>query len=110
MRSLGAHALLLAIMWGTLFVYSIHGALPFNPLKLPFERTLMVTRFVPQGWAFFTRNPREERLTLQQVLPGGQLAPLSRSPHARPDNAFGLDRRSRSQGVEIGLLLAAARE
>jgi antimicrobial peptide system SdpA family protein len=110
LRRLALHALLLALSGAALFLYSAHGALPYNPVKLPFESSLRVSRVLPQGWGFFTKSPRDETLTAHRVLEDGSLTPLSRGPHSRMANAFGMNRRSRSEGVEMGLLAAAVRK
>jgi antimicrobial peptide system SdpA family protein len=110
MRGRAWFALYLMLGWSLLFLYSVHAALPYNPVTLPLERSVRIARFLPQGWAFFTRDPREERLTALRELRDGRLVPLTRAPHARAVNAFGLNRRSRSQSVEMGLLVAAAHE
>ena len=109
MRTLALHAACLVFGWSTLAVYSIHAAMPFNPVRLPFEDSLRVSRLLPQGWAFFTRDPREERLTVHR-LRDGRLVPAGRSPHVRAANAFGLNRVSRAEGVELELLVAAAEQ
>jgi len=100
--ALGLLALVLAPAWGLLFVYALHGAMSFNPIQLVGERELRV--FMPQGWAFFTRDAREEDL-LPFARRRGAWASASIGPHARRSNLFGLSRTGRAQGIEAGLLL-----
>ena len=106
-RSLGAVLLLLGIAWGTAGLYVVHAQIPRNVLELPFERTLKsaIPFFVPEGWAFFTRDPREPRLLPYRRGADGRWTYGHAGPHADIRNVFGLDRISRAQGVEIGLLL-----
>jgi antimicrobial peptide system SdpA family protein len=106
MRMLGVHGVLLVFFWSVLGVYSLHGAMPYNPVRLPFEEVLNVSRLLPQGWAFFTRDPREERLTAHRLRDDGQFELIGRTPHSRWVNAFGLNRSSRAEGVELALVLA----
>ncbi|WP_460854497.1 SdpA family antimicrobial peptide system protein [Nocardiopsis coralliicola] len=85
--------------------------LPDNVVELPGgdELTAQVQAVAPQGWAFFTRSPREEKLTAWQ--PEGQSwESAMRAPHAEPGNAFGLDRASRAQPVEAAILSAQVPE
>jgi antimicrobial peptide system SdpA family protein len=71
------------------------------------ERKLYTQFFLPEGWAFFTRNPREDRYIVYRLATGGSWIDTNLGPHNRPRNAFGLNRKSRAQGVEIGLLLVS---
>src|SRR5690606_6732348 len=61
-RRLGLLALGLLLGWSTVTVYALHGALPYNPVKLPFQDRFNIRLFLPEGWAFFTRDPREDRM------------------------------------------------
>src|SRR5256885_14361051 len=91
--------------WSTVFCYSIHVRLPFNPIRLPFESKLPIIAIVPQGWGFFTREPREP--SVEVFTQNGH--PLIDS-NASPSNYFGLSRRTRALGVELGLILSQVRE
>lgn len=105
---LGAFGAVLALLWVVLVVYCVHPALPYSPVRLPSEGALNTLAWAPQGWAFFTRDPREER---QFVFGRGAAGwhPLMRVPHGQLRNGLGLNRKSRAQGVEMALLLHAAR-
>jgi len=104
LRGLGTFAVGLAAFWAVLALYVVHAALPYNPLQLPYAHALRTQVWAPEGWAFFTRDPREPRPYLYR-LEGREWASASLGPHARPSNAFGMNRRARAQGVELGLLL-----
>lgn len=110
MRRLGLLALGLLLGWSTVTMYALHAALPYNPIRLPFEDRLDMRLILPEGWAFFTRDPREDRM--QPYLRGadGQWSTASMTPNFQPKNFFGIDRAARAQGVEMGLLLEAARQ
>jgi len=100
-------ALILGMAWATIGLYIVHSQIPRNVLELPFERALKpaIPFFAPEGWAFFTRDPREPRLLPFRRAADGTWANAHAGPHADIRNVFGLDRISRAQGVEIGLLL-----
>jgi antimicrobial peptide system SdpA family protein len=105
LRVLGSLVVCLTASWSILIMYIVHSALPFNPIHLPLEGALRVRYFAPEGWAFFTRDPREERFKAFVRTRDGVWSDALTSPHSRAANLFGLNRRSTAQGIEIGLLL-----
>lgn len=101
MRAYGAVAVALAVFWLAFALYDVHGSMPPNPLRLPFERALGVSRIAPQGWAFFTRDPREPKF--EAFLRRGDRwvrAPVG--PNRR--FLFGVSRLGRARGIEWGLV------
>jgi antimicrobial peptide system SdpA family protein len=84
-------------------VYAVHGGVPSNPLRLPFERKLNVALWLPEGWKFFTHDAREERIEMYLRDASGW-HDASRGPNSRLTNKLGLDRIGRAQGVELGLI------
>ncbi|MFI0774749.1 SdpA family antimicrobial peptide system protein [Streptomyces sp. NPDC021212] len=98
-------------VWAIVIAYVAQEHLPKNVISLPGQRNVRhtVTNMAPQGWAFFTKSPREAELVpYKKVRDSWKRNSLT--PHSSPRNAFGLNRRSRAQGVEIALLLSAARK
>jgi antimicrobial peptide system SdpA family protein len=79
-------------------------SLPYNPVSLREERVEREVRsFMPEGWAFFTRSPREQRIDiLLKTEHGWERNPLA--PMGRPSNWFGLHRQPRAQSVEMAML------
>jgi antimicrobial peptide system SdpA family protein len=106
LRNLGLFGLVLGCMWATVCAYALHAALPFNPVKLPFERWVQVRLWMPEGWAFFTRDPREERMLLFKRDSGGRWVSASIGPNSKLSNDLGLNRASRAQSMEAALLLS----
>ncbi|WAS84895.1 MULTISPECIES: SdpA family antimicrobial peptide system protein [unclassified Corallococcus] len=104
--------LALGLLFGgsSVAAYALHAALPYNPLQLPFEDRFDIRLVLPEGWAFFTRDPRDERILSYLRTPGGQWVRANQTPNFQPRNAFGIDRAARAQGVEMGLLLEATRQ
>ncbi|WP_237720247.1 SdpA family antimicrobial peptide system protein [Streptomyces xiaopingdaonensis] len=89
-------------------LYGIHAHLPSNALTLPGESRASqeaATRVLPQGWAFFTKSPRDPAVEMYRVKAAGETVKLSATPHASAVNSFGLDRYSRAQGPEYAKLL-----
>jgi antimicrobial peptide system SdpA family protein len=105
---LGRLALVLFLVGVAIFSYAVHAPMPANAVSLPGERSmkLSIQQLLPQGWAFFTRNPREPDLLLFTLDRDGQWRDAMRPPHAEPRNAFGFARASRTQGVEAGVLIS----
>jgi antimicrobial peptide system SdpA family protein len=92
--------------WSVVVWWALITALPHNPQSpgLAAERG---TRLVlPEGWGFFTRDPREPDLIL--VRRGADGAWAIEPPHASASNAFGLHRESRALPVESMRLLEHA--
>ena len=89
-------------------LYGIHAQLPDTALKLPGESAASeeaATRVLPQGWAFFTKSPRDPSVEMYRRTGGTDVVKLSATPHASGANSFGLDRFSRGQGPEYAALL-----
>ncbi len=105
LQSLGIFFLLLACIWIGIGAYAIHAALPFNTITLPFERWAHIRFFTPEGWGFFTRDPREERLLLF-AKHDGRWSSASVGPNGNASNLFGLNRAPRSQGLEASILIS----
>ncbi len=104
---IGSVTMLIGLNWTLSLVYVLHAAIPFNPIGLPGEAELGMRSLLPQGWRFFTKDPQELRLFYHRLTASGwQSAMLA--PHAEPRNKFGLDRRSRAQGVEAASLASLA--
>ena len=80
--------MLLATGWLALFGYSLHAGMPFNPVRLPFEDRFRASLLMPEGWKFFTRDAREERVFLY-VKSDGRWHAAMKTPHASATNAFG---------------------
>lgn len=98
----GLYVIALTISWTTLFAYSVHAAMPTTPIRLPFEEQLQVSRWLPQGWRFYTRDPREPALHVYDLSAEGVNPVIW--PNSHPGNYFGLKRTGRSQGIEAGLI------
>lgn len=92
---------LVVVLWGYLFTVSIHAVLPDNPIKLPLEQQLKVPTWFPQGWGFYSKDPRD---TYFNVVNIEEEKLAANWPNNIPENLFGLKRLGRSQGIEAGLL------
>lgn len=88
---------------GAFLLASVFFTLPSNVLSHRDGSTIRIffTTLAPQNWAFFTRDPQSQEVVAYQV-DGDQVRNLMRTPQVRASNLFGLTRKQRAQGVEIG--------
>ncbi|MCY8995122.1 SdpA family antimicrobial peptide system protein [Bacillus inaquosorum] len=82
---------------------SIIVALPKNPLSTTVRAEFLVKQFIPQGWGFYSRDPRSDHLYAYSM--SGDTDMLS-WPNNKIRNVFGLNRYGRAQGIELGLLIS----
>ena len=52
----------LALAWAVPISYALRFSLPYNASSLSRTATPPLLIFVPEGWGFFTRDPREENM------------------------------------------------
>jgi antimicrobial peptide system SdpA family protein len=107
---LGGVGLILAITITCIALVVANLATPFNPTQTPSlvsEGINPLQVWMPQGFAFFTRNPREPEMRLY-ASNEGEWQSASLGPYSRSSNLFGLDRKPRAQLTEYALLLERA--
>jgi antimicrobial peptide system SdpA family protein len=106
-RRLGRTVVAIAAFWALFGFYIVHAQLPSNTLELPGQETLriQIQQVLPQGWAFFTKSPRDPQMVAWRLGDTGDWESSLYAPHAEPRNVFGLNRRSRAQPVEMALLV-----
>jgi len=92
------------LAYAGLFVYALHPLMGYTAMTLPAERSLAVASVLPQGWKFFTRDPREDHTRMYR-LENGSWVEATLGPNFSPGLAFGLSRRARAQGVESARIL-----
>jgi antimicrobial peptide system SdpA family protein len=94
----------LVLAWGLVLAAVTIASLPYNPLSMSFSVEFGIRSLVPEGWGFFTREPRGLDSYLTERT-GNQWKPLVRLPISHPHNLFGIDRRPRAIPVELAVLL-----
>ena len=102
--SLGVLAL---VQCGLLAAFAITvavAAMPFNTLNLSDDLRSTVMSLIPEGWGFFTKNPRDPEIQVA-VLHNGRLEKLNIVSSFEAKYAFGFNRLSRAQGLELDNLL-----
>lgn len=93
-----------AFFWATVTYFVIISSLPFNPLSFNKDRRAVIGSLLPQGWRFFTKNPRDHNIYIYANDRNNQWQLHSNLPNAALANYFGLRRVSRKIGLEYGLL------
>ncbi|ATY84484.1 SdpA family antimicrobial peptide system protein [Kyrpidia spormannii] len=89
-------------LWVYVFMLGIHRGLPFSVVPdLPLEPRLFVEQWFPQGWGFYSKNPRDSYFYVVR-MPDHQL-PVG-WPNNSLSNIFGISRFGRAQGIEAGLI------
>jgi antimicrobial peptide system SdpA family protein len=106
---LGVVTIANGLLWATVATYSLHAGMPHNPIHLPYEKTVDATSWAPQGWAFFTRSPRDEEYTTF-VRAGSSWQPRAKGTNSSASNWFGLSRRARALANETGSILFSVAE
>lgn len=107
---LAAFVVFIACFWLLVLSYSVHEAMPYTPIELPLAKASRVRFFIPQGWKFFTRNPREEEITAFRKNIRGEWSSALLPAIASSSNLFGIKRNTRAQGIEIGMILASTKK
>ncbi|WP_343923222.1 SdpA family antimicrobial peptide system protein [Rhodoglobus aureus] len=80
-----------------------------NVLTSSWQRSVrpIAQTIAPEQWGFFTKSPRDENLVpcAYDATTGWKKDALF--PHSQPQYLFGLNRVSRAQGLELGILYTA---
>lgn len=95
---------LAACIWAGVGYVALSPVLPDSPLSYGTQPGTEVHAVLPQGWKFYTRDPREANNYVYQLVEG-TWQNASIGPNARPAFLFGINRRGRAQGLEYGLLV-----
>lgn len=95
--------IVVAMFWFVVATYVLHSVVPGPVVVLPGPGQDAVKSVVPQGWAFFTKDPRDDRFSvLRESSDGWETVPVG--PNGDPRYVFGLHRYPRVQSVELHLL------
>lgn len=74
-----------------------------NPIEITNEVNSRVFNFIPQGWAFFTRDPREAQITIYKIENDSTFKPYPQR-HSSFINLFGMKRTSSKVLTELQML------
>jgi len=96
----------LSLFWGTAILVVLLSSVPESPFPFSSQERLNVTVLAPEGWAFFTRNPREPVQELYHSQ-SGRWVRYNQSNFSL-HNWFGVKRLSTIENVELQHLLRQA--
>jgi antimicrobial peptide system SdpA family protein len=88
------------IICGLIFLSSLKSELVMNR-----DVKFFISTIFPEGWGFFTKNPRDELLEVYKIE-NGKLIFFNFSNHTKK-NCFGLSRSSRVIGYEASIILSS---
>lgn len=96
----------ISVAWFFVCVMVLISYLPRNAVTFAYIPKLLVKTFLPEGWNFFTRNPREELVFLLKKDDDGQWRKYNKSNNGDGSNLFGLKKDARAIGSEYGLMFS----
>jgi antimicrobial peptide system SdpA family protein len=94
LTAIGKFYLFLCVFWTAIILYIFLASIPFNPLSLPFSKATQVYSLIPEGWGFFTRNPKEPNVLMYKKQ--GVTWINSTRSNSDPVFWFGLSRKNRT--------------
>ena len=103
-------SVILTIFWTIIMAYITLAAVPLNPISMNFENKMNILSVVPEGWGFFTRNPREPALYMYYRKSPNSGYTLLNSPLSSPENGFGISRRMRKINIELFAILSTVKD
>lgn len=104
-RTLAVTTIATAIALAVLGIYLVHARLPSSALRLVGEHELGVARFLPQGWKFFTKSPRDPEIAVFTRDEAGEWDQVNDETITSSGSFLWLDRSVRARGVEMALLV-----
>lgn len=91
------------LLAAVLVIYAVHGSMSRNALRLPFENRVDTVVFAPEGWGFFTRDPREPLFLVFGQRDDGTWSQLF-GEKTELRTTFAFSRYVRSLYVEAGMI------
>jgi len=68
--------------------------------------SLRIKLLLPEGWNFFTRDPREERVFIYKTNANSEFTAIEEWPNNAYRNMFGIKRNARAIGTDYGMILS----
>lgn len=94
----------LFLFWSGVLTLALISTVPNNAFLPKMNQQALMHSLIPQGWAFFTRDAREEWVLAYQVDGHGQLLPANNADY-RGGFWNGIQRRKRNRGLVVGELV-----
>jgi len=76
------------------------------PSEQSYRNKVMLFNFIPQGWGFFTRDPREDQVSYYKVDKATRRIERFTESNSGASSFFGASRKNRLKGFEMGMITA----
>lgn len=103
---LGAFTAAVIAFWIVVGAFAFHTNQPDNALTTTWQADIkpIVQTLLPEQWGFFTKSPRDDILLPFSYSEEMSWSSAALYPHSQIQYAFGLNRVSRAQGLEVGIV------
>ncbi|WP_430908417.1 SdpA family antimicrobial peptide system protein [Maribacter sp. 2-571] len=88
------------VLWSVFFYLILISHFEYSPVHLSKSVSKEIFLATPQGWSFFTKNPRYERLGVYRMKKNGQIEQLTK-PNFSLENQYGFNRQNRQFLSEV---------
>jgi len=92
----------------SIFIFSLSISIKSNTINTPKEIKFIFSSLTPQGWGFFTRDPKEKLIDIYKIH-GSELIKLT-IPNSSMSNYFGFSRKSRKIAMEVSVILSKLKD
>ena len=96
------------LFWATALFFTLAASSEISPVLPSYKNKINFVSLVPEGWSFFTRNPREVETFIYKEI-DGKLVNMNHQ-NFTAHNAFGFGRYTRIESLELALLLASTED
>ncbi|WP_419744153.1 SdpA family antimicrobial peptide system protein (plasmid) [Macrococcoides bohemicum] len=100
-RFIGVTSILVGSIFILAMLFSIFVALPNNPISSKLKLKDYISMIYPQQWGFYSKDTRDENFL---ILNSKTYKNGADWPNNIPSNLFGINRKGRAQGTEMGVI------
>jgi antimicrobial peptide system SdpA family protein len=93
------------LFWATALFLTLVANSEVNPVLPSYKNKINFVSLIPEGWSFFTRDPREVQTLVYKEV-NGKLESINHQNFSA-FNSFGFGRYTRIESLELALLLAS---
>ena len=97
------YPIMICVFWGIVLSYVFKSSVPVVSNMSHHEKASLFN-FFPQGWGFFTRNPREEELILYRIEKDTTVR--FTQTNSSSSSYFGLSRKNRLINIEASIVVS----
>lgn len=92
-------------MFLSFFIISFSFSYTKTPINIPNSLEVKISKIFTQGWGFFSKNPRDEKFYAINLKTGEYVGEW---PNMTLNNLYGVKKKGRAQGIELGRLYEKA--